>query len=154
MFGTEQSMISMKVEAKRMNGLMRVQKMSLTKLVNKCLQLMDTFKKEKGRESSPLVSQCASEVMKFHERTTDLMDIFREIHLTLHPPTQREATTRQPQVPIQVSVSFKPCMDLKPSILQRDCTLKEVERFIENFSNYMRLGYNSVIPAGLCQCRW
>ena len=62
---------------------------------------------------------------------TKNMDIFRDIHLTLHPPTQCEATPRQPQVPIQVSASFKPCMDLKPSILQRDCTLKEVERYLQ-----------------------
>ena len=70
---TEQSMVSMRAEATRMNGLMWVQKMNLTKLVNKCLQLLDTFKREQARESSPLVSQCASEVMNFHERTTDLL---------------------------------------------------------------------------------
>ena len=34
---------------------------------------MDTFKREQGRESSPLLSQCATDVMKFHERTTDLL---------------------------------------------------------------------------------
>ena len=65
------------------------------------------------------------------------MDIFRDIHVILHPPPQHEVIPRQPQVPVQVSSSFKPCMDLKPSILQRDSTLKEVERFIEAFSNYM-----------------
>ena len=76
------------------------------------------------------------------------MDIFRDIHLILHPPTQREATTRQPQVPIQVSVSFKLCMDLKSSILQHDYTLKEVEHFLEKFTNYMKSGANQIIPAG------
>ena len=73
MSGTEQSMISIRAEATRTNGLMRVQKMSLTKLVNKCLQLLDTFKKEQARESSPLVFQCASEVMTYHGRITDLL---------------------------------------------------------------------------------
>ena len=42
----EQSMASMKAEATRLNGLMRVQKMNLTKSVGKCTQLMDKFKAE------------------------------------------------------------------------------------------------------------
>ena len=70
---TEQSMVSMRAEATRLNGLMRVQKISLTKLVNKSLQLMETFKREQVQDSSPLVTQCATDVMKFHERTTDLL---------------------------------------------------------------------------------
>ena len=63
------------------------------------------------------------------------MDAFRDIHVILQPPAHREVIPRQLHVPVQVSSSFKLCMDLKPSILQRDSTLEEVERLIENFSN-------------------
>ena len=31
------------------------------------------FKREQARDSSPLVTQCATDVMKFHERITDLL---------------------------------------------------------------------------------
>ena len=34
---------------------------------------MDTFKREQAQDSSPLVTQCATDVMKFHKRTTDLL---------------------------------------------------------------------------------
>ena len=49
---------------------------------------------------------------------------------------------------VQTSVSFKPCPDLRPSLLVRDCTLKEVEHFNEKFANYMRSGPNQTIPTG------
>ena len=34
---------------------------------------MDKFKTEQARDSSPLVTQCATDVMKFPERITDLL---------------------------------------------------------------------------------
>ena len=73
MTGIEQSTILMRTEAVRVKNLMRVQKISVTKNVTKCLQLVDIFKKEQDRDSSPLLVQCASEVLTFHGRITDLL---------------------------------------------------------------------------------
>ena len=53
-----------------MHNLMRFQKTTLTKYVNKCLILVERFKKEHNCASSPLLFQTASEVITFYERTT------------------------------------------------------------------------------------
>ena len=45
-------------------------------------------------------------------------------------------------------MSFKPYPDLRPSLLVRNCTLNEVEHFIEKSANYMRSGPNQIIPPG------
>ena len=45
-------------------------------------------------------------------------------------------------------VGFKPNSDLRPALLVKDCTLKEVNNFSETFSNYMRSSPNQTIPPG------
>ena len=77
------------------------------------------------------------------------IETFRQIHLILHPPQSlRQQPIRQLHSQVQTSVSFKPYPDLRPSLLVRDCTLKEVEHFNEKFVNYMRSGPNQIIPEG------
>ena len=76
------------------------------------------------------------------------IETFRQIQLILHPPQSLREPIRQLQSQVQTSVSFKPCPDLRPSLLVRDCTLKEVEHFNEKFVNYMRSGPNQIIPEG------
>ena len=67
----EPRMVSMRSEAFRINNLMRVQKMTVTKNVTKCLLLLDQFKKEQNNGNSPLLLQSATEVNTFYKRTTD-----------------------------------------------------------------------------------
>ena len=43
---------------------------------------------------------------------------------------------------------FKLNSDLRPNLLVKDCTLREVNIFSEAFSNYMRSSPNSIIPEG------
>ena len=59
------------------------------------------------------------------------IETFRQIQLVLHPPPPLREPTRQPHPHVPMTVSFKPCPDLKTSPLVRDCTLKEVEHFNE-----------------------
>ena len=67
----EPNLAQMKSEAVRVHNLMRFQKTTLTKYVNKCLILVEKFKQEQSMASSRLLVQAASEVITFHERTTD-----------------------------------------------------------------------------------
>ena len=67
----EPNVAQMKSEAVRVHNLMRFHKSILTKYVNKCLILVEQFKQEQNSTSSPLLVQAASEVITFHERTTD-----------------------------------------------------------------------------------
>ena len=76
---------------------------------------------------------------------TKNIETFREIQHTLHPPTSFREPTRQVQPQVPMPMSFKPCPDLRPSILMRDCTLRVVEHFNEKFANYMRSGPNQII---------
>ena len=43
---------------------------------------------------------------------------------------------------------FKLNSDLRPALLVKDCTLREVNIFSEAFSNYMRSSPNLIIPEG------
>ena len=67
-------MVSMRAEAARVNNLMQVQKITVTKNVTKCLHLLDLLKKDQNSGSSPLLVQSASEVITFHGRTTDQLN--------------------------------------------------------------------------------
>ena len=67
----EPNVAQMKSEAVRVHNLMRFQKTTLTKYFNKCLILVERFKQEQNSASSPLLVQAATEVITFHERTTD-----------------------------------------------------------------------------------
>ena len=71
MAGMEQSTISMRSEAVRINNQMRVQKMTVTKNVTKWLLLLDHFKREQNNCNSPLLLQSTTEVHSFYKRTTD-----------------------------------------------------------------------------------
>ena len=45
-------------------------------------------------------------------------------------------------------IGFKLNTDLRPALLVKDCTLKEVNNLSETFSNYMRRSPNQTIPPG------
>ena len=47
-----------------------------------------------------------------------------------------------------MSGGFKLNADLRPHLLVKDCTLKEVTTFSESFVNYMKSSPNSIIPEG------
>ena len=47
--------------------------MNLTKLVGKYTRFLEEFKAEQALDSSPLVTQCATDVMKVKKRITDLL---------------------------------------------------------------------------------
>ena len=52
----------MKAEAARINNLIKVQKITITKNVTKCLTLLDRFKQEQNNGNSSLPNQAAKEV--------------------------------------------------------------------------------------------
>ena len=60
--------MQLKQEAKKINNLMKVQKMTITKNVNKCLTLLDQFKQEQNYGNSPLVEQAAREVETLYRK--------------------------------------------------------------------------------------
>ena len=66
----------------------------------------------------------------------------------LNPITKiaRQAVQAAPQHPM--SGGFKLNADLRPHLLVKDCTLKEVTTFSESFVNYMKSSPNSIIPEG------
>ena len=43
---------------------------------------------------------------------------------------------------------FRPQSDMKPKLLQRGCTLKEISTFMTSFENYLSHGYQNKIPKG------
>ena len=59
--------MQIKQEAKKINNLMKFQKITITKNVNKCLTLLDQFKQEQNYGNSPLVEQAAREVETLQE---------------------------------------------------------------------------------------
>ena len=75
---------------------------------------------------------------------TNNIENFRHIQHILHPPDN----TRHVKPQVSMPMSFKPYQDLRPSLLVRNCTLNEVEHFIEKSANYMRSGPNQIIPPG------
>ena len=52
----------LKKEASKIDNIMKVQKMTITKNVTKCLKLLDQFKLEQEHVNSPLIKQAANEV--------------------------------------------------------------------------------------------
>ena len=67
----EPNFAQMKSEAIRAHNLMRFQKTTLTKYVNKCLTLVKRFKDKHNCNSSPLLYQAFSEVITFFDRATE-----------------------------------------------------------------------------------
>ena len=57
-----------KKEASKMDNIMKVQKMTITKNVTKCLKLLDQFKFEQKHVNSPLIKQAASEFETAHKK--------------------------------------------------------------------------------------
>ena len=78
------------------------------------------------------------------------IEIFQLIQSTLNPiPPARSATRpvqAAPQVPMPLG--FKLNHDLRPALLVKDWTLKEVNNFSETFSNYIQSTPNQTIPPG------
>ena len=71
------------------------------------------------------------------------------IDTTLNPiqrTAARQAVQAAPQPPM--SGGFKLNADVRPHLLIKDCTLKEVNTFSESFYNYMKSSPNSTIPEG------
>ena len=66
--------MQMKTEATRIHNIMKVQKVTITKNVDKCLTLLDRFKQEQNNGNSPLVTQAAREVETFYRKITDQLD--------------------------------------------------------------------------------
>ena len=58
----------LKKQASKIDNVMKVQKMTITKKVNKCLQLIDQFKSEQKYVNSPLIKQAASEFETAHKK--------------------------------------------------------------------------------------
>ena len=90
--------------------------------MNKYLELcVNTFTGGEEADLDKKMEENSAQLEKYTKLVDDIqtkhMDIFREIHLVLHPPPQREAIIRQPQPHVPMPVSFKPCLDLKPTVL-------------------------------------
>ena len=54
----------LKNQASKIDGVMKIQKISITKTVNKCLLLIDLFKSEQKCVNSALIKQTASDFDK------------------------------------------------------------------------------------------
>ena len=109
-----------------------------------------------------MIEQNLAQLDRYTKAVEDIkinnIETFRQIQLILHPPQSLREPIRQIQPEVLTSVSFKPCQDLRPSLLVCDCTLKEVEHFNEKFANYIMSDPNQTIPTvalltGLCQHR-
>ena len=60
------------------------------------------------------------------------------------PSAQQQATSQAPQPAPKATMSiFRPNQDLKPAILEKECTYSECLHFIELWKNYMIAGYGS-----------
>merc|ERR1711872_1199633 len=60
------------------------------------------------------------------------------------PSAQQPATSQAPQPAPKATMSiFRPNQDLKPAILEKECTYSECLHFIELWKNYMIAGYGS-----------
>ena len=63
--------IPLKKEASKIDNIMKVQKMSITKNVTKCLKLLDQFKFEQKHVNSPLIKQAASKFETAYKKLTE-----------------------------------------------------------------------------------
>ena len=68
--------IQLKQEAKKINNLMKVKKMTITKNVNKWLTLLNQFKQEQNYGNSPLVEQAAREVETLYRKLKAQLQIY------------------------------------------------------------------------------
>ena len=84
---------------------------------------------------------------KFFDIRGKNIEIFREIDNTLNPIT-RIARQVQAAPPLPMSGGFRLNADLRPHLLVKDCTLKEVTTFSESFVKYVKSSPNSIIPEG------
>ena len=75
------------------------------------------------------------------------IEIFRGIDRALNP-VNCIAPQAQAAPPVAASGGFRLNTDLRPPILQKDCTLREATTFSESFANYMTSSPNGNIPAG------
>ena len=69
-------MSGIKQKATGIRLLMKIQKINITRNVDKCLTLLDRFKQEQNKGNSPLLTQAAKEVDSFYKKTTDHLDGF------------------------------------------------------------------------------
>ena len=58
-------------QASKIDNIMKVQKMTITKNVTKCLKLLDQFKFEQKHVNSPLIKQAASEFETVYKKLTE-----------------------------------------------------------------------------------
>ena len=87
------------------------------------------------------------------------IEIFRLIHSTLNPIPPARSATRQvqaaPQIPMPLG--FKLNHDLRPVLLVKDCTLKEVNNFSETFSKNLQRNVPhlkfSLVFSVKCKCK-
>ena len=85
---------------------------------------------------------------KFHNIRRSNIDKFQVIDTTLNPiqRTSVRAVQAAPQIPMLGG--FKLSSDLRPNLLVKEFTLKEINTFSESFYNYMKSSPNSIIPEG------
>ena len=63
----------LKNQATKIDGVMKIQKMSITKTVNKCLKLISQFKSNQELANSILIKQTANEFNKTHKKLFKLL---------------------------------------------------------------------------------
>ena len=63
----------LKNQASKIDGVMKIQKMSITKTVNKCLKLISQFKSNQELANSILIKQTANEFDKTHKNLIKLL---------------------------------------------------------------------------------
>ena len=78
------------------------------------------------------------------------IEIFWLVHSTLNPIPTARATAGPIQAAPESSMpgGFKLNSDLRPALLVKDCTLKEVNNFSEAFCNDTQSSPNLTIPEG------
>ena len=85
---------------------------------------------------------------RFHNISRLNTEIFRVIDTTLNPIQRTSVRAVQAAPQTSMPGGFKLNSDLRPNLLVKDCTLKEVNTFSESFYNYMKSSPNSIIPEG------
>ena len=63
----------LKKQATRIDGVMKIQKMSITKTVNKCLELILQFMSNQEIGNSILIKQIANDFYKTHRKLIELL---------------------------------------------------------------------------------
>ena len=120
----------------------------LEESMDKYLRLSSLTHEGSDAELDKLIvdNQAAIEVysLTFENIKGQNIKIFQLVHSMLNPiPTARAAarpTQAVPQIPMPVGLKLN--FDIRPALLVKDCTLKEVNNFSEAFSNYMRSSQN------------